>query len=207
VAGGGGRRGPFPGPGTPIFRRGRRRAWAASDVIGGTRRREVIGSNPYRTVVINEFLAHTDEPAKDFIELHNYHTQELSLAGCVLTDNPATNQFIIPPGTIIPALGFVAFNQEQLGFALDAAGEAIYLKNRPARGSWMPSVRAARERGVQRPRAGWSAGHSRLANPSEGLANSPPRPARIVINEIMFNPITATTMTNSSSCTIGAVHR
>ena len=80
-------------------------------------------------VVINEFLAHTDDPELDYVELYNHANQAVDLSGCILTDDPATNKFVVPPGTTIPARGFVVYTQTTLNFALNAAGETIYLKN------------------------------------------------------------------------------
>ena len=72
--------------------------------------------------------AHTDDPELDYIELYNYSTQAVNLAGCILTDDPTTNRFVLPNVTI-PARGFLVYNQSELGFSLSAAGETIYLKN------------------------------------------------------------------------------
>ena len=105
-------------------------AWAASDAIGGSPGRvNPFTPDPLRNVVINEFLAHTDLPDLDYIELYNHSTQAVDLAGCVLTDDADTNKFVIPPGTTIPARGFVYFTEDELGFALSADGETIYFKN------------------------------------------------------------------------------
>ncbi|PYI84279.1 MAG: hypothetical protein DME26_13540 [Verrucomicrobia bacterium] len=78
--------------------------------------------------MINEFLAHTDPPLVDYIELYNHSNQAVDLSGCVLTDDPATNKFVIPPNTSISARGFAVFYETNLHFALSAAGEKIYLK-------------------------------------------------------------------------------
>src|SRR6185369_10653844 len=73
------------------------RAWDASDLVGGTPGAgETPASNPYRSVVINEFLAHTDDPELDYIELYNYSAQPVNLAGCTLSDHPITNRFVLP---------------------------------------------------------------------------------------------------------------
>src|SRR6185312_8598116 len=75
----------------PSFGEGDPKAWAASDVMGGTPgTAETPAANPYRTIVINEFLAHTDDPEVDYIELYNYGTQAVNVAGCILTDDPTT---------------------------------------------------------------------------------------------------------------------
>src|ERR1043166_7986418 len=125
------------------------RAWAASDVIGGTPgTNEIAGSNPYRTVMINEFLAHTDLPDLDYIELYNYSATGVNLSNCVLTDDPDTNKFVFPPGTIIPANGFLVYYETNLGFGLSAGGETIYFKN-PSSSRVIDAVRfEAQENGV-----------------------------------------------------------
>ena len=55
---------------------------------------EVLGGRPLDGLVINEFLAHTDDPQLDFIELFNTTNAELDLVGCVLTDSISTNRFL-----------------------------------------------------------------------------------------------------------------
>ena len=77
-------------------------------------------------MVINEFLAHTDPPDYDYIELYNHSTNSVDISGCILTDDPATNKFVIPPGTIIPPRGFVFYSETNMNFALNAMGETIY---------------------------------------------------------------------------------
>ncbi|HVY69813.1 MAG TPA: lamin tail domain-containing protein, partial [Verrucomicrobiae bacterium] len=106
------------------------RAWGASEAIGGSPGGlDTLLSNPQRGVVINEFLAHTDEPLVDYIELYNSNNAPVDLSGCYLTDDASTNKFRIAAGTTIPARGFLAFDQNQLGFSLDAKGESLFLVN------------------------------------------------------------------------------
>ena len=71
----------------------------------------------------------TDAPALDFVELYNRGNLPLDISGCFLSDDPDANKFTIPPGTIIPARGFVSYNETQLGFSLKAEGESIYFRN------------------------------------------------------------------------------
>ena len=105
-------------------------AWSASDAIGGSPGAlDPIASDPVRHVVINEFLAHTDAPELDYMELYNHSNVAVDLTGCILTDNAATNKFIFPP-TTLPARGRVSLTQNQLNFALNAAGETIFFKNK-----------------------------------------------------------------------------
>jgi hypothetical protein len=81
-----------------------------------------------RVLFLNEWLANTDPPQTDFIEVFNAGPTPFDVSGYSLTDDlnlPA--KFRIPVGTVIAAGGFLAFGEAQLGFALSAAGENIGL--------------------------------------------------------------------------------
>ena len=84
---------------------------------------------PLGAVVINEFRANSVPPDEDFVELYNASNAPVDLSGAWLSDDPATNKFRIPDGTWIPGRGFRKFDENQLGFRLDAAGETIFLVN------------------------------------------------------------------------------
>ena len=174
----------------PSYGEGDPRAWAASDVTGGSPgANEITRPNPYRTVLINEWLAHTDEPQQDFIELFNYSASAVDLGGCWLSDDPATNKFRIPAGTTIPARGFVSFNQTQLGFALDTLGETLFFRNTNAT-KVLDAVRFGdQENGVAMGRTPDGAPlFCRLSSPSPGANNASARLEEVVINEIMYHP-------------------
>src|SRR5204863_2938012 len=105
-------------------------AWSWSDAIGGSPGRlDPYTPDPLRNVVINEFLAHTDLPAVDYIELYNHSTQIVDLSGCILSDDPDTNKFVIPAGTTIAPGGYRVYTETTMNFSLSAAGETIYFKN------------------------------------------------------------------------------
>ncbi|HEX5218058.1 MAG TPA: lamin tail domain-containing protein [Verrucomicrobiae bacterium] len=168
------------------------RAWAASDVVGGTPGRlNSFTADPLRNVFINEFLAHTDDPEQDYIELYNHSTQPVSIAGCVLSDDPELDKYVIPGGVTIPANGFVSFNQTTLGFSLSADGETIYFKN-AARTRVIDAVRFdGQENGVSMGR--WPDGATefyRLVAKTPGTNNAAIRASDVVINELMYHPIT-----------------
>jgi hypothetical protein len=80
-------------------------------------------------VLVNEVCAHHADPMQNFVELYNYSATDVDVAGCWITDDPATNKFRIPVGTQIGARGFLSWDQNQLGFSLSAAGESLYLVN------------------------------------------------------------------------------
>ncbi|HEY5911572.1 MAG TPA: lamin tail domain-containing protein [Verrucomicrobiae bacterium] len=167
------------------------RAWDVSDAVGGSPgRMDPYRPSPLRSVVINEFLAHTDPPDWDYIELYNHANQPVDISGCILTDNAATNKFVIPPGTIIPARGFAWFTEPNLHFALSAAGETIYFRSADQT-RFLDAVHfGGQENGVATGR--WPDGANdwyRLSAKTPGTNNASIRLSQVVINELMYHPI------------------
>ncbi|MHB9005888.1 MAG: lamin tail domain-containing protein [Limisphaerales bacterium] len=170
------------------------RAWAASAVVDGSPgRAEMVYANPLASVRINEFLAHTDDPQLDFVELFNASTSPVDVSGYYLTDDPTTNRFQIPAGTIITPRGFVSFDQNELGFALNAAGESLYLRgvDSDGQGVVLDAVRFdGQENGVATGRYPDGAPEfRRLTRPTPSAENEPFLPGEVVINELLFNPL------------------
>lgn len=167
------------------------RAWMPSRRVGGTPGGpEILGARPLDGVVINEFLAHTDDPQRDFIELFNASNAEMDLVGCVLTDSITTNRFRFPVGTTIPARGHLVLDQNQLGFALSAAGETIYLVDPTGERVLDALEFGPQENAVSSGRQPDGATEvRRLVQPTPGAANTTWRPESIVISELMYNPI------------------
>jgi hypothetical protein len=174
------------------------RAWTLSDVVGGSPgRADSVGPEPLRDVLINELLAHTDDPLLDYLELYNHSNLPLDISGCRLSDSRSaltsggtTNVFRVPDGTVLPPRGLVAYDQSALGFALEAAGETVYLVN-PARTRVLDSVSfEGQANGVALGRAPDGApDFAPLADRSPGAPNGAIRPSAIVINEILYAPI------------------
>jgi hypothetical protein len=168
------------------------RAWDISDVAGGSPGQpEVFHPHPLRSVVINEFLAHSEaSSAAQFIELYNHSTAAVDLTGCLLTDDPATTKFIVPPGTTIPASGFAVFSQTQLGFTLNAAGGTLYLIKPDGSRILDAAPYGAQADGVAYGR--WPDGandfYSFTTN-TPGTNNAPILIGDIVINELMYHPL------------------
>jgi hypothetical protein len=167
------------------------RAWSASDAIGGSPGTfEHYGGEPARDVVINEFLAHTDLPQEDYIELFNTGSQPVDLSGAWLSDDAQTNKFRVPDGTTISPRGFSCFTQTQLGFALAADGEQIFLVNSNRTRVLDAVAFDGQENGVSTGRYPDGApGFQRLASVTQGLGNAAPLISPLVINEIMYHPI------------------
>ncbi|HUS35494.1 MAG TPA: lamin tail domain-containing protein, partial [Verrucomicrobiae bacterium] len=176
----------------PSYGEGMREAWAASALMGGSPgRAEPIRSDIYEPLVINEILAHTDDPQKDYIEIYNHSNAAIDLSGVSLADNREfTNRFTFVNGTSIPARGFVAVDQDALGFALNAGGETVYLVA-------SNSVRVIDAVGFEGQQNGVAYGRypdgaarfTALQSVTQGAANARPLLRNVVINEIMYHPI------------------
>ena len=148
------------------------------------------------SVVVNEVLAHTDLPQTDFVELYNHSTQSVDIAGCVLSEHPdpGISGFVVPPGTMLGPRGFVSFDQGELGFSLSMHGDTVYLFS-PAGDRVIDAVRfGAQANGVSLGRVGDGGPEIRvLSGLSPGEPNDAPAGHDIVINEIMYHPISEDT--------------
>jgi hypothetical protein len=176
---------------SPTYGEADPRAWDISDTVGGSPgQMEPYTSSPLRNVVINEFLAHTDPPLYDYVELYNHANQPVDISGCILTDDPATNKFVVPAGTIIPAGGFVYYSETNMNFRLNAAGETLYFEA-PDQSRVLDAVKfGSQENGVATGR--WPDGANefyRLSTLSPGASNGSIRLSDVVINELMYDPI------------------
>ncbi len=175
----------------PSYGEGQPQAWGISDLVGGSPGRlDTVRGSPLRNIVINEFLANTDPPLVDYIELYNHSNQEVDLSGCILTDDKDTNKFVMTSGTRISAGGFISFDQSQLGFGLNSGGEKIYLWS-PDRSRVLDVIAfEAQANGVSSGRyPDGAASIYPLRNRTPGIANGAILISDIVINEIMYKPI------------------
>ena len=175
----------------PSYGEGDARAWSASDSIGGSPgTSEGYGVEPARSVVINEYLAHTDLPQVDYVELFNTDTVPVDVSGAWLSDEAGTNKYRIADGTMIPSRGFLSFDETELGFALSAAGEQIYLVN--SNQTRVIDAVAFRGQANGVPEGRYPDGapdFHRLSMVTEGSVNGAPLLSTVVINEIMYHPI------------------
>ena len=176
----------------PSYGEGDPRAWDISDVVGGSPgQMEAFHPSPLRSVVINEILPHSENPAvPQFIELYNHSTNRVDVSGCILTDDPGTNKFVIPNGTVIGPAGFVSFPQAQFGFTLNGAGETLYFI-KPDGSRIVDAVQfGAQADGVSYGR--WPDGANdfyAFTTNTPGTNNSAILIGDIVINELMYDPI------------------
>ncbi|MCE9616023.1 MAG: lamin tail domain-containing protein [Lentisphaerae bacterium] len=167
------------------------RAWSASSRTGGSPGTADPGdADPLAGVIINEFLAHTDLPVVDFVELYNPTTQALDVSGCALSDDVGSNRYTFAAGTLLPPGGFLVRMDAELGFALSSHGDEIVLRN-PSGSRVLAALRFdAQANGVAMGRYpdGAPAFHP-LRLPTPGAANAPRRLPDVGISEIMYAPI------------------
>ncbi|HUS34207.1 MAG TPA: lamin tail domain-containing protein [Verrucomicrobiae bacterium] len=168
------------------------RAWSQSELIGGSPGfDDPIVPHPWKGVVINEFLGvHQVGGPFTFVELYNASNTAVDLGGCFLSDSPTANRFRIPDNTRIEARSWISFDTQQLGFELNPAGGTLYL----VAADQSRVIDCVRFEGQE---TGVSMGRSpdgspiirRLAVPTPGQLNAGRRLENIVINELMYNPI------------------
>lgn len=160
---------------------------------------------PMAGVVINELAAHTDlsDPAypdyvsNDWVELFNPTAGQIVLNDCYLSDDfSSPTKWAIPDGTIVPAGGFVAFDEitgfhtpTTSGFGLSKAGESLMLTHLPAVGSGrvMDAVRfKGQVNGATLGRLPDGGAFWQTTEPTRGEANRTAETG-IVVNEIMYH--------------------
>lgn len=160
------------------------------------------------SVVINEVLAHTDQPAGDWIELKNTSSQAINVGGWFLSDERLTpKKYRIPPGTTIPTGGFVTFSQAaEFGNALnintrvafglsELGGETLFLTAADALenilGYQVEQDILASDREVTMGRYTKSSGGTdfvTLQDDTFGAENLPALVGPVVINELLYAP-------------------
>jgi hypothetical protein len=176
----------------PTYGEGDPRAWDISDVMGGSPgQADTFTPGPLRNVVINEILPHSENPnVPQFIELYNHSTTSVDVSGCILTDDPTTNKFVIPAHTVIGPAGFVSFTQSQSGFLLNGAGETLYFIQSDGSRILDAVQFGAQADGVSYGR--WPDGANdfyAFTTNTPGTNNSAILIGDIVINELMYDPI------------------
>lgn len=168
------------------------------------------GDYPYtigETVVINEVLANSGtEP--DWIELHNRTRAAVDIGGWFLSDDgmdPA--KYRIPPGTVIPAGGYLVFREDLhfgagsidpnkvAAFALSDVGETVHLTSAVddeitdyhSSEDFGPSAEGETLGRYYKPSSN-SFNFVAMLEATPGGANGAPRVGPVVISEVFYNP-------------------
>ncbi|MDP6046304.1 MAG: lamin tail domain-containing protein, partial [Phycisphaerae bacterium] len=171
-------------------------AWEASDYVDGNpgTYNQTFTDN-LANIKINEVMAHTDLPDIDFIELYNHSNSTVSVSGLRITDDtdpsdPGYVEYTIPGGTSIAPRGHLMLDQNTLGFSLDMQGDRVYLRDL-SRDRMIDAVKfGAMENGVSLGRLADGADEFRVMSaPTPGTANAEPANYDVVINEVMYHPI------------------
>ncbi len=178
---------------SPTYGEADPRAWSTSAFVGGSPGDgDPVAAGPLENIAINEILAHTDDPLLDFIEVYNRSGAPVDLSGCWLWHEAGTNgsRFQVPAGTTLGPRQSIAFDQTQLGFALSANGDEVFLLN-PAQTRVVDAVRfGGQANAVAYGRFPDGAPDlQELQARTPGTTNAPPLTRDIVITEIMYNPI------------------
>ena len=166
-------------------------AWSASAWVGGSPGAiEPVRTGTENALRINEFLANSEPPVVDYVELYNHSNESIDLSGMSLSDDPERSRFRFAEGTIIDPRGYVVVDESALGFALSSGGEQLLLRNSDDTrvldavrfGGQALNVASGRY-------PDGKPGFDTLTEPTPGATNTPQRIDDIVINEIMYHPI------------------
>ncbi|MFQ6049373.1 MAG: hypothetical protein ACE5K7_08415, partial [Phycisphaerae bacterium] len=203
-------------PAAPLFTWNQAAGWQVGSELGGSPGR-ADGQTLDPDLRINEALTHTDLPQTDTIELHNPTAGEITVGTTPgyeqvwLSDSRSDYcKFEVPAGTVIPAGGFVTFDESNFNpgggtlpgdFALDGAhGESLYLTT----GDGTGRIRRFLD-DVSFPAAANTESFARFANaagrsyfyPSEDLTlgqdnttgGNGPRVGPLVVSELNYSPL------------------
>lgn len=174
---------------------------------------------PLQNVLVNEVLTHTDPPLEDAIEFYNSDSASTNIGGWFISNSQTDfKRYRIPDGTVVSAHGYKVFYEYQFNgsnsspFTLNSAhGDSVYLSQADGSGN-LTGYRSqiafgAAEHGVSFGRfptsvgvdfvamSGLSFGVNNPANLAQfrtgtGQTNAYPKVGPIVLNEIMYHPIT-----------------
>ncbi len=175
--------------------------WRASGGLNGSPGVADPAPPAFGPVIVNEVLTHTDLPELDAIELFNPATTSVNLGGWFLSDDfYVPKKYRIPNGTMIPAGGYLVFNENQFNtganaFRLSEYGESAYLFSGDASTNLTGYVQgnefAAAPNGVSFGRYTNSQAEVQFVLQNAvtlGGTNAGPRIGPIVISEIMYHP-------------------
>ena len=182
--------------------------WRASHNFLGSPGKAPPAAPPTPPILINEVLTHTDLPQLDAVELHNPTTDPADISGWWLSDSSAHYaKFQIPDGSVIPAGGYLVFDESHVNPTPDtpgpnhfsfssAKGDEVYLLAgnlaSPKPTSFVDKAEfGAALNGVSFglvPDGDPSGRHQPNQNPTLGGRNSEARFGPVTISEILYDP-------------------
>jgi hypothetical protein len=150
-------------------------------------------------VLINEILAHTDEPQVDAVEFYNPTNAPINMVGWWFTDDTAVpNRMVLPATAVVPARGYYVLElpAPPVGpFALKETGEGVLLTAIGSNGvssGYTDSVDfGASPNGVSLGRVVTSDNIPHFPLQTQltlGGPNAGPRVGPVIMAEIMYNP-------------------
>ena len=167
------------------------RAWTQSDTIGGSPGgADTPGDEPLRPLAINEIKTNREGNTLAFVELYNHSATEIDLSGATLTDSVSEKKHTFAEGTKLAGGETIEVEETALGFEFAANRGVVWLFN--AEGNRVLDALHYRPQpdgySLGRTTDG-SAQWDHFAEPTLGQANTAPFQHTVVINEIMYNPI------------------
>jgi hypothetical protein len=175
-------------------------AWRVSSNLGGSPGGPDPAPTDIPSVLINEVLPHTDPPQLDSVELWNPTPALANISGWFLTDDADIPRKFVITNTVIPAGGYVVFNENQFGagsngFRFSSLGDEVFLYS--ADGTNVTGYRhgfkfGAQVNGKSFGRYENSAGAEHFGTERQvtfGNLNAGPQVGPVVVNEIMFAPL------------------
>lgn len=173
------------------------RAWDISQQTGGSPgSQEPFYPTSLSNVLINEILVEGTSGTSGFVELYNHGQETNDLSGCFLTDDAsfATDEkvlrYTMPKGTSINPGGFVAWYDSELGFKLSPKGGVLYLVQPDGKRVLCALQYEPQVPGISYGRRPNGTGEFYpLATTTPGAANGGMLIRDVVINELMYHPI------------------
>ena len=176
----------------------RKEGWQPSAFTGGSPGKDGGILPEPGTIVINEVLSHSHMANPDWIELLNTTGEPVNIGGWYLSDDGNDlMKYEIAAGTVIPAGGYIVFDQDThfgAAFALSENGEAVYLSS--ALSGTLTGYREEEDFGASESNVAFgryekSTGAFNFVAVREntpGAVNAYPKVGPVVINEIMYHP-------------------
>lgn len=183
--------------------------WRASATLNGSPDADDPESEIHK-ILINEVLANSEAPQTDAVELFNPNDADINVGGWYLSDKQSSpKKWKISEGTIVPAHGFVVFNEghyegDQIqyaatefgsSFSLSSKGEGIFLFSAAPSGELTGYQTGfdfeASEPGISFGRYVNSTNKEQFvaqAVNTLGETNGLPKVGPVIINQIMYHP-------------------